>query len=166
MQQFTIPQFIDVEDKIIGPVTTRQFVIMLSGFLLIAICYKIFDFSLFLTVAITIFIISGIFAFIKINGRPFHLFVLNITQTIKRPGLRVWNKSILLTEDSYKQGESDIIEKSAVSPPKMYPTTSRLAELSLIVDTQGVYQGEEEEAETKIEALNKNSNLNNNRDRI
>ena len=45
MQQFTVPQFIDVEDKIIGPITTRQFVIMLAGFTLIGISYKLFDFS-------------------------------------------------------------------------------------------------------------------------
>ncbi len=78
MQQFTVPQFIDVEDKIIGPVTTRQFIIMLSGALLIAVCYKLFDFSLFVTVSILIILIFGTFAFIKVNGRPFHLFILNL----------------------------------------------------------------------------------------
>ena len=31
MQMFTVPQFIDVEDKIIGPITTRQFIICLVG---------------------------------------------------------------------------------------------------------------------------------------
>ena len=48
MQQFTVPQFIDVEDKVIGPITVRQFIIMLAGFLAIAICYKLLDFAAFI----------------------------------------------------------------------------------------------------------------------
>ena len=43
MQQFTVPQFIDFEDKIIGPITTRQFLILMGGFVAIALCYAIFD---------------------------------------------------------------------------------------------------------------------------
>ncbi|KKS92044.1 MAG: hypothetical protein UV69_C0039G0006, partial [Parcubacteria group bacterium GW2011_GWE2_43_12] len=31
MQQFVVPQFIDVEDKIIGPITVRQFIIIMVG---------------------------------------------------------------------------------------------------------------------------------------
>ena len=48
MQQFVIPQFIDVEDKIIGPITVRQFIIMLAGGGLVFISYKLSDFTLFL----------------------------------------------------------------------------------------------------------------------
>ncbi len=45
MRQFTVPQFIDVEDKIIGPLTVRQFLIMLTGFAVIGVSYKFADFS-------------------------------------------------------------------------------------------------------------------------
>jgi len=91
MQQFTVPQFIDVEDKIIGPITARQFVIFLAAAIVIAISYKIFDFTLFITFSIIVFLIAVLFGFVKINGRPFHFFVLNIVQTVRRPGIRVWN---------------------------------------------------------------------------
>ena len=39
--QFIVPQFIDVEDKIIGPVTTRQFVVLLAAGAMIVIDYQI-----------------------------------------------------------------------------------------------------------------------------
>jgi len=81
MQQFVVPQFIDVENKIIGPITTRQFVIFLVGALFIGAAYKLFDFALFITVGILILGICGIFAFGRINGRPFHYFLLNLIQT-------------------------------------------------------------------------------------
>lgn len=140
MQQFVVPQFIDVEDKIIGPITTRQFIIILVGFLIIAASYKLFDFSLFLTFGLLVLVITGVFAFLKINGRPFHFFVLNLFQTFKRPRLRIWYNGLLLSGDDYGIEESHFTP-AAVAPEKHY-TTSRLAELSLIVDTKGAYQGE------------------------
>ncbi len=150
MQQFTVPQFIDVEDKIIGPITARQFIIILAGFILIAICYRLFDFSLFLTVAVFLFGLSITFAFVKINGRPFHLFVLNLTQTIKRPSLRVWNHLAGKTGSDYDKKEKPIV-KAAKTPIEHLPQ-SRLAELSLIVDTKGAYQGEGIDADIKFKS--------------
>jgi hypothetical protein len=154
MQQFTVPQFIDVEDKIIGPITTRQFVIMLAGFTLIGISYKLFDFSLFLTVGILIFAIFGIFAFLKINGMPFHFFVLNFVQTLRKPGLRVWNNALQRIDIGPKEKEAKVMPEISRAPARAY-SGSRLAELSLIVDTRGAYKGEEK---NNKEALKTNFN--------
>lgn len=145
MQQFVVPQFIDVEDKIIGPITTRQFIVLLAGFLIIAVSYKLFDFSLFVTFGLLVFAITSIFAFLKINGRPFHYFVLNLFQTFKRPRLRVWHNGSSSTSDDYGIEESRFSPTAKVSQDKHY-TSSRLAELSLIVDTKGAYQGENYES--------------------
>lgn len=143
MQQFIVPQFIDIEDKIIGPITTRQFIVMLAGFLLVAIYYKIFDFSLFITLGLLTLLITGIFAFLKINGRPFHYFVLNLFQTLKRMRLRVWRNDALSSSDDYGVEENRFVPAAQTAADKHY-TISRLAELSLIVDTKGAYQGEGE----------------------
>lgn len=142
MQQFTVPQFIDVEDKIIGPVTARQFIIMLTGFMIMAICYRIFDFSLFLFSSIIIFAVSGIIAFFKVNGMPFHFFMLNFTQTFKRPKLRVWNCSLEEIKEYYEGETSKKKEEGPIVPQKIFDK-SRLSELALMVDTQGVYKGDE-----------------------
>ena len=149
MQQFIVPQFIDVEDKIIGPITTRQFIVMLAGFLIIAVSYKLFDFSLFVTFAVTVALITGVFAFLKINGRPFHFFVLNLLQTLKRPKLRIWHNGYLLSDDDYEIKEIHFTPAAEVASDKHY-TASRLAELSLIVDTKGAYRGESGISEIKI----------------
>ena len=139
MQQFIVPQFIDVEAKIIGPITARQFLILLGATMIIALSYRLFDFSLFLVIAVVVLGIATIFAFVKINGRPFHYFVLNIIQTVRRPGLRVWNHKALIAE----QMEKTPIVKSDYDPKqKRTYKKSRLAELSLIVDTTGKYKGE------------------------
>jgi len=141
MQQFTVPQFIDVESKIIGPITTRQFLIILTSAILIGLCYRLFDFALFLLCAILIAIIAAVFSFVKINGRPFHFFVLNMVQTFRRPRLRIWNnaESAYLIEDKTK-----LDNLSEVKPMvKEYYKKSRLAEVALIVDTKGRYKGKQ-----------------------
>ncbi len=144
MQMFTVPQFIDTEDKIIGPVTVRQFIICLAGIIVIALTYKFFDFTTFAMVSIFTIIVCGGFAFVKINGRPFHYFVLNLIQTFKKPKLRIWNhknplKEIIIEE----KNDGREIQEGHITPPKFRPAGSRLKELALIIDTKGVYKGEE-----------------------
>lgn len=139
MQQFTVPQFIDVESKIIGPITTRQFLILLAAAVIVGISYRLFDFSLFLTIAVVVVGIAAVFSFVKVNGRPFHYFILNLIQTIRRPGIRVWNNRLTVIEEI----DHTPFATPVVKPePKEFYKKSRLAELALIVDTKGRYKGE------------------------
>jgi len=148
MQQYTVPQFIDVEAKIIGPITTRQFLIFLAAALIIFISYKIFDFGLFLTIGIFVFLLAGTFAFLKVNGRPFHYFVLNLVQTLKKPKVRVWNHQ----QASFEEKENKEFKFEEVVVNKKL-NEAQLAELSLIVDTKGKYKGEDEGGDQNIKNL-------------
>jgi hypothetical protein len=141
MQQFTVPQFIDVESKVIGPLTARQFLTFVAATVLIGLSYLYFDFDLFLVLSVLIVMIAGIFAFLKVNGRPFHFFVLNLIQTLKKPGLRIWNHKI----GKDLKAEIVNIEYKEQIPKKEFYNKSRLAELSLVVDTKGQYQSTEDE---------------------
>ena len=138
MEQFVVPQFISIENQIIGPITTRQFIIMMTGFVLMGISYKIFTFWAFVTISVIIFGITGIIAFLKINGQPFHYYILNLSQFIKKPRLRVWYHEEFAEKEALK-------EKAGVALPsriKRAIRPSRLSELALIVDTGGTYKGE------------------------
>jgi len=150
MQQFNVPQFIDVEDKVLGPITVRQFVIILICGLFSAVAYKLSDFALFLTLTILFFGIGGIIAFLRVNGRPFHYFILNLIQTLKKPKLRIWNNQLSKTSRELKDDQEIKIEQIVrVQKKQPYPK-SRLAEVSLIVDTGGVYQGGDDDVELRI----------------
>ncbi|MAF13674.1 MAG: hypothetical protein CMI53_02155 [Parcubacteria group bacterium] len=143
MQQFVVPQFIDVEDKVIGPVTVRQFIIVLVGGGFIFVAYKLADFTLFIFEFVLISAFFFGLAFIKINGRPVHYFLLNVVQTFKRPRLRVWQKLFSISElKGYSA--SKVVKLPPQIRTKNKVRASRLAEMSLIVDTGGVYQGEKE----------------------
>jgi len=147
MQQFTVPQFIDVEDKIIGPITARQFIIFLVAAILMAISYRLFDFTLFATVSTIVFLLAVLLGFVKINGRPFHLFLLNLIQTWRRPNIRVWNNRLARVIDEEK---IPTLKFDSTKSSKEYYKKSRLAELSLVVDTEGEYRGADEDDELEI----------------
>jgi hypothetical protein len=142
MQQVTVPQFLDVEDKIIGPITIRQFIEMMIGGGIIFIFYKVFDFSLFVAAGLIVMGITLMFAFARVNGQAFHLFLLNLIATFKNPKLKVWKKTVSVADikaDFKKPPETKV---ATVIISKKPVTSSKLSEMSLIVDTGGVYTGE------------------------
>ena len=74
--RYSVPQFIDVEDKIIGPISVRQFVTIIVGAALLFISFRLLNFLIFALVGVFIFALTGVVAFARINGRPFHYFLL------------------------------------------------------------------------------------------
>lgn len=75
--RYEIPQFIDVEDKLFGPFTFKQFIYMVGG---AGLCY-LWSYFFPLPVAIMVIIPTAVFAwalaFAKVNTRPF----IEITQS-------------------------------------------------------------------------------------
>ncbi len=143
MEQYTVPQFIDVEDKVFGPVTTRQFIIVLVGGLLCFIAFKLADTALF---AVLLALIGGftlILAFVKINGQAFHYFLLNILQTLRRPSRRVWNKMYTNGELKELLSEAFTPEEREEQVPNKKASATKIRNLSLQVNTGGYYKGEE-----------------------
>ena len=142
MDQFVVPQFIDVEDKIFGPVTTRQFLILLVAGLFLFIAFKLADTALFIFFLATLGSFSLILAFVKINGQAFHYFLLNLFQTLRRPSRRIWYK--MDTDDELeilrKIEKVDLPEKAVSVPSLSY---SRLRDLTLAVNTGGYYKPED-----------------------
>lgn len=144
MNQFTIPQFIDVEDKIFGPITTRQFSILLGAAAPIFIAFKLADRALFFFLAFLIGGIAIIFAFVRINNQAFHYFILNIFEYVKMPTRRLWYKVYYnsdLQEYLYEvnkkedEGKKEPVERKQIS-------NSRIRDLSLLVNTGGYYKPE------------------------
>ncbi len=69
--QFQVPQFIETEDKLVGPLTLRQFVYVGVGAGASALLY--FMLQTWLWFILTVLILGGAaaLAFVKVNGRPF-----------------------------------------------------------------------------------------------
>lgn len=144
MQQFTVPQFIDIEDKIIGPITTRQFFVSLAGLLLIFVAYRIADFSLFLVLATVIGITTGVIAFLRINGRAFHEFFLDFLQSLKRPRMRIWLKTPEYVGPISLE-QLPLVQSPLATARPAANQARTISELALLVDTGGMIHQREED---------------------
>lgn len=92
--QFKVPQNIDMQDRIIGPLTLGQFFYLLFGGLIIYVLFSklvLTGFSfVFWILAIPIGLFSFAMAFIKVQDRPFPVFIMALIKYSRLPRARVW----------------------------------------------------------------------------
>jgi hypothetical protein len=90
--QFNVPQFLDIEDKIIGPLTLKQFGWLAAGGGMLFFLFQFVELWLFLMIAAPVAALCLALAFIKVNGRPFiSIFGAFINYLIK-PKLFIWKR--------------------------------------------------------------------------
>ena len=90
--RFTIPQFIEHEAKIIGPLTFKQIIFIGTAGAICLILYFLVTFSVFL-VACVILAGGGIaLAFLKIGGRSLPLTLVNLLKFSVMPKIYIWKK--------------------------------------------------------------------------
>lgn len=144
--KYIVPQFIDNEDKILGPITVRQFLILLAAVVILFISYKLApSTAVFIVIALFTCGIAGTFGFVKIHTQPFHLFFLNFLASRIRPQLRVWDKE-LTDAQLYAFMELDKVSTAEIEVKniKERPSGSRLRDLTLVVNTGGVYKPDDD----------------------
>lgn len=69
--RFEVPQFIDVEDKIFGPLTFKQFIYLLGGGALAYVSFKILPFPVWPVMSLVFIGFGGALAFYRLNNRTF-----------------------------------------------------------------------------------------------
>jgi len=88
--QFQVPQFIETEDKIIGPLTIRQFIYIAVAGGISAILYFVVQTWLWAFLSLLLLSIAISFAFIKIEGRPLAHIAISALSFYWRPQTYVW----------------------------------------------------------------------------
>lgn len=69
--QFNIPQFIDIEDKLFGPLTFKQFVYVVGGFGWGFIMWQLLPTFLAILFGAPVAMLAILLAFKPVGGRPF-----------------------------------------------------------------------------------------------
>ncbi|KKW10975.1 MAG: hypothetical protein UY50_C0023G0021 [Parcubacteria group bacterium GW2011_GWA2_49_9] len=69
--RFQVPQFINIEDKILGPFSIKQFVYIVGGIGMGYIAYNFLPFYLAVLIIAPIAGLAAALAFYKPNGKPF-----------------------------------------------------------------------------------------------
>lgn len=71
MAQYQVPQFIEVEDKIFGPLTLKQFIYLAGGGGVCLMLFTLLPLWLVLILGVPVMSLSAALAFYRVNGRPF-----------------------------------------------------------------------------------------------
>ena len=90
--RYEVPQFIDIEDKIFGPLTWRQFLYIGGGVGMGVVLFITTSFLVFLLVGLPLAVLAGALAFYPVNNRPFSFFLEAIVNYMKGVKLYIWQR--------------------------------------------------------------------------
>jgi hypothetical protein len=90
--QFQIPQFIETESKIVGPLSLKQFFFIAAGGGIIFILFFFLATWLWIIMAFLIGSASVALAFIKYNGRPLYQVAWTAVGFFWKPRMYLWQR--------------------------------------------------------------------------
>ena len=126
--RYQVPQFIEIEDKIIGPFTIKQFVYIAGGVGMAFIVYKFVFFYLAILLIPAIIGLSLALAFYRVNNKPFIDFLEAAFMFYTRQNLYIWKKE----EKAATATEKAPVEAKQIYVPRL--SDSKLKELSWSLD--------------------------------
>src|SRR3989344_8880505 len=119
-----VPQFIDIEDKIVGPLTLKQFGYLAGGAVIIGIFYTVFQFWVVVLFGLPIAALSVALAFFKINGRPFVYYLTAFLGFGLKQHIYTWKKPL-------EEYDIFIKQKAIQKEPLIFERITEFAETSL-----------------------------------
>lgn len=130
MQQYQVPQFITVEDKVIGPLTIKQSLYLGAGAGIIAFLWNALDSFLFWPAAAVIGGFAAALAFLKINDQPFPQIMKNAVSYLLKPKMYMWKREAPKKQAPKPAGAKP--ETTVKTIPKM--SESKLTDLAWSLD--------------------------------
>ncbi len=124
--QFQVPQFIDIEDKIFGPLTIKQFIYIAGGLGLAFILFRFLPMIIFLPLAIIVVGFSVALAFYQINNKPLIYILQSAFGYFLSNKLYLWQKKDKTPEKISalsKAGEQSQIYVPKLSENKLHDLT-------------------------------------------
>lgn len=135
--QFPVPQFTDVEDKIIGSLTFKQFGIVFAAAVLTFVVYVI---GKNIPVTVAVGIITGVPAialtFGKLNGRPLYASAGNFVKYLFGAKVYVFHKQA----QTVAEEKAEVVVKE--QPPTVDPkaATLKIKELNYLLQQQATQE--------------------------
>ena len=114
--QFSVPQFVDVRDKIFGPLTLQQFLYIVAAVGLGLIEYFTLSVPVFVILVIPTAAFFLSLAFYQLNGRPFYFFLVNSLNFLVHPTNRIWKRdpTLPLLKTTLKDERAEKIQKGDI----------------------------------------------------
>ncbi len=125
--RFQVPQFINIEDKIFGPLTVKQFVYLVGGAGMVYILYRFLPFYIAVVPIGFLAALAVSLAFVKINNKPFIFTLEAALRYAFSTRLYLWKHV-----PKKPEARSQKLEESGMSVPTL--SESRLKDLTWALD--------------------------------
>ncbi|MAG44891.1 hypothetical protein CL633_03305 [bacterium] len=126
--QYQVPQFIELEDKIIGPLTLKQFLWTLAGGAILFIVWTFVDLGLFIVIGTPIAGLFAALAFYKINGKSFISFIGSAIGFYSKPKIFIWKRRKKIRKNIIDKTPAPVQkpEQKIISPDKIQELANKL----------------------------------------
>jgi hypothetical protein len=157
--RYQVPQFIEVEDKIFGPFTFKQFAYMVGGAGICFAAYRFLPFFIAVLVMVPAAALGAALAFYKVNGRPFIDVMESAFNYTTSKHLYIWHKTEKTPEENEKRAIEETVNQIAgVYVPKL--SDSKLKDLGWSLDiNETVYSRQSKKMQVGASMLQKNQQL-------
>ena len=129
--RFQVPQFIDIEDKIFGPLTIKQFIYIAGGAGLCFILFRFLPLIIVIPLGVVVLGLSFALAFYEINRKPLIYIIQSAFGYYFSSKLYLWKKKDKSPEKA-KELQSDLLSQSPIYIPKL--SQSKLHDLTWSLD--------------------------------
>src|SRR3989344_9020104 len=130
--QFQVPQFIEVEDKIFGPLTFKQFIYIAGGAGAAYLLWRVLPIYLAGPLILGTGGLAAALAFMQWNGRPFILGLENGFYYLIHSKLYLWNNEQKTKKQEARHKQEATQTHAEVYIPKL--SDSKLHELAWSLD--------------------------------
>ena len=140
--RYQVPQFIEVEDKIFGPLTAKQFVYLVGGIGFLAAMWIMLPLWLAVLLGGPVAALGGALAFLKINERPFIATLESAFMYLISKKLYIWEKKKVVMPSA---DDILLMSERADDPTKYVPATtgSKIKDLAWSLDVhESIYNNE------------------------
>ncbi len=134
MGQYKVPQDVETEDKILGPLSVKQFIYVIIGVLWAFLMWRLFSWFLPLA-AILALPVTGfmlLLGFGQREGVPFEDYVVAFIRFLVLPRKLEWQK-----DDAKETITKDVAPQKTDEPSQKNVTKGQLKQLASIIDTRG-----------------------------
>lgn len=135
MSQYKVPQNVEAEDHILGPLTLKQFIYAIIGVAWAGLSYALFHavFALMIIVAAPITILFLLLAFYQRDGQNFEQLLIAMVGYFSQSRQRLWRKDEVV--DSFRiQANAVVVEQTQRNPVEV---RSELERLGTMIDSRG-----------------------------
>jgi len=99
--EYQVPQFIEEETKIIGPLSLKQFFIFMAAGIVSFLFFFFLDFLPWFILTLFLLIVTAILALGKVHGRPASTVALHALRYFWKPRLFLWTKPAMKPEELF-----------------------------------------------------------------